>query len=66
MSTRKFNRNTYVKAILEVMIVFFVVVLLFKVFEVLPIGKWENQVIKFRLTGYSVMLLLPVCTHNIW
>ncbi|MEN6315909.1 MAG: CPBP family intramembrane glutamic endopeptidase [Clostridiaceae bacterium] len=61
MGTRKYDIKTYIKVILEVIIVFLAVILLFKVFEVLPIGKWENKVVKFRLTGYLVMLLLPIC-----
>ena len=53
MRTKKSNE------LFEVIIVFFVVVLLFKVFEMLLVGNDENQVIVFRTAGYLVMFSLP-------
>ncbi|HEX2945191.1 MAG TPA: CPBP family intramembrane glutamic endopeptidase [Clostridia bacterium] len=60
MGTGKYLVKTYIRAISEVIAAFFVLLFLFKIFEVLPTGEWENKTVKFRLTGYLVMLLLPV------
>jgi membrane protease YdiL (CAAX protease family) len=48
------------KAILDVVIVFIIIALGFKVINMSPLGKWENQVIGRYFLEYSLVLLVPL------
>lgn len=61
MNTEKMNLSKRVTSVLQVVSALTLIILIFKVIDISPIGRWETSVLNFRLSGYLAMFLLPLC-----